>query len=58
MNLKTWGKPYKTNTIPSSRASKPLDMSKKLPAANTSFSVNRDPHRKIALNDQLMTQRR
>lgn len=58
MNIKTWGRPYKTNTIPSARGAKPLENSKKLPVANTSFSVNRDPHRKIHLNEQLMTQRR
>ena len=58
MNIKTWGRPYKTNTIPSARGTKPLENSKKLPVANTSFSVNRDPHRKMQLNEQLMTQRR
>ena len=58
MNLTTWGRPYRTSTIPSARGNKPLDKSKKLPVANSSFSVNRDPHRQIQLNDQIMTQRR
>ena len=58
MNIKAWGRPYRTGTIPSSRASKPLDNSKRLPAANTSYSLKRDPVQKMQLNEQLITQRR